>query len=895
MHEPTHDTATLSSLIKLRATQSPSAIAVVTPNASMTYQQLDQAADTLAVQLLRNAGHGSAGVIGIVTSRSVETVVAILGVLRAGHSYIPLDPRSDHGELGYERILELVHPSLLITTNTDTIESDIPSTGVEIRSPSQDAPSLHGPDRSRPDGRAYLMPTSGTGGALKLVEISHRNIYANLTALATVLGGIRPTDRYLHYASFSFSSSVRQLFLPLAAGATVVLATDAQRLDPQQIITLMGRQKISITDLIPSFLDVLVDAIEHAGDRIAIHAPRMVLLASEPVPPVLIPRIRRAWKQRPPRIFNMYGQTETAGIQTVHEVKEIPGHPEYLGIGKPLPGTSIDIVSDTLEPLPEGEVGEMLIHGPGLSLGYYNDPTRTSEKFIRASDDLRSRAYRTGDLACRDAHGGFKFIGRTDRVIKISGHKVDLNHYEATMLAHPSVSEVMAVPHSTDGIRVYVQLRRGFIDDRVGQLLRPLPNGLQVLDLNPPETDFLYEEIFQRNVYMRHGITIPKNAVVIDAGANIGLFSLSIATKYVDATVYAFEPAPQAASVLRTNVRANSSVNITVYEQGLSDKSRNATLTYYPHNTGMSSIYGSDDEERAVLQSVVSHQLDGDLSPEGVELNSHAAEIVEAKLAKRLVNCRLIRLSDFLIEHPGIRIDLLKIDVQKSELDLLNGIDEDHWNRIDQIVAEVHDLDNRRERITSELTRRGFEVSTSQDAMLTGTVMYFLHARRPGHVTSIQPDLSHQPKPAIPVSANELTAHLAVGLSEKPSSLTVEILPEFPRTRSGKIDRSAVVAADRLSLDPTPLPIDDPLVSDISKVWSQVLGKPVHPHTNFFDVGGNSLKAARVITRIKESHCRDVTIIDLFDEPHLDKFAEAVRRILGSRGSSGAEAVREEL
>jgi amino acid adenylation domain-containing protein/FkbM family methyltransferase len=871
------------------ARTTPDAVALECRDSILTFRALDEAARRVADRI-QETGVAPGSVVALSMERSLEMVVVLLGVLTAGCAYLPLDVHTRA-----EQIVTQAAPSLVITdTAAAPSRDEVPV--LDAKECLAHAGTGGKPQTSEP-GLAYVMPTSGSGGVLKLVEVTHANVCYNVQALRSALGGISPRDAYLHFASFSFSSSVRQLFLPLLSGARVVIAVGHERRDPQQTLVRVQRSGVTVLDLIPSFLAVLVDTLENSStsrERVGQHL-RLLLLASERLPGGLIQRWDRTVARRAIRVYNMYGQTETTGIVCVHRVEPATTVQGTVPIGHPIPGTEAYLLDSSLNPVAAGTVGEIVVAGGGLARGYRADAARTAVKFpaypAGAQPDAE-RLYRTGDLGLRSDDGTIQFVGREDGLVKVRGQQVDLAEIERVLGTHPAVAEAIVADVAHEGeevrIRAFVRCRPEFVDERVDKRLRLLPNGLRILDLNPAETDFMYREIFVREVYVQHGIELPENACVIDAGANIGLFSLSVATRLPHARVFAFEPAAPIADVLKMNVLVNSCPNVSVRVQGFSDHRGVAALTFYPHTAGMSSVHPNRDEEHATLTSIVANQLTLGEIPEAEELRDFTADLVGAKLVEQTLECVLIRLSDFIDAEAIDKVDLLKVDVQKSELDLLSGIREEHWQRIKQIVVEVHDIGGRRDRLAAHLSSYGYAVSVSQDAAFAGSDMYYLYARREAAQTSASLAGSHSGPPAPArqqvVSGSQLASFLADRMAAYQLPESVEILPDFPRTVSGKVDRSAIerplpwLGPDWADRQPEEI---DPFVAGVMAVWAEVLNKPVKPADDFFEVGGNSLSAARVITRIRERYAPEAPIRLLFEESRLELFATRLRALRG--------------
>jgi FkbM family methyltransferase len=255
-----------------------------------------------------------------------------------------------------------------------------------------------------------------------------------------------------------------------------------------------------------------------------------------------------------------------------------------------------------------------------------------------------------------------------------------------------------------------------------------LPNGMTIEQFNKVETAHFYEDIFEHRGYVRNGITLGEGACVFDVGANVGLFSLFVLSEFPTARVFAFEPAPPNFQVLRRNTRAYPD-RFRLFELGLSDSTREAEFTFYPYSTGMSSFYGDRAEEKDVLLGIMRNQVERG-EKEIAELLPRFDELSEQRFASRRFVCGLTTLSSIVDENAVERIDLIKIDVQKAELDVLRGIEERHWPRIRQVVLEVHDLKGQKDQVVGLLRGHGFDVQVVQDELYKGTVIYNVYAVR---------------------------------------------------------------------------------------------------------------------------------------------------------------------
>lgn len=260
-----------------------------------------------------------------------------------------------------------------------------------------------------------------------------------------------------------------------------------------------------------------------------------------------------------------------------------------------------------------------------------------------------------------------------------------------------------------------------------GQLCE-LPNKMEIAYQSRVELAHFYEDIFEKQVYLRHGIALNEGDCVFDVGANIGLFTLFVSRNYRDVAVYSFEPAPPLYEILNANASWHAPT-ARLFNCGLSSEARDATFTFYPNSSGMSSFYGDEREEKEVLRSIMRNQLDKGV--EGMEgVIKYADDILEERFKKQTFTCHLETLSSIIREQQVKRIDLLKIDVQKCELEVVQGIDESDWKKIRQIVIEVHDLDGRLEEMVAQLKGHDYQVTVEQDQMYKGSPMYNLYAIR---------------------------------------------------------------------------------------------------------------------------------------------------------------------
>lgn len=446
---------TIYQLFEVQVNKTPTAIALMNEHQAISYQELNAKSNQLA-RYLQSLNVQPNTIVGIFMERSLEIVISILGILKAGGAYLALDPDYPKERLKY--MLEDAQISLVITQST--LLKDVPSQQVQTLCLDQIESTLSQYNGSNltspnlPEHLAYLIYTSGSTGHPKGVMVTHENLSHYVQALSPALD-IKDQDRYLHTASFSFSSSVRQLMLPLSQGATVVISNREQRQDPLSLFKLIKQTQVSVLDIIPSFWRNCINIFssmnrEEIQDLLNNHL-RLIVSASEP----LLADIPRIWKtQFQPHInlINMFGQTETTGIVAVYPIKDLAelGN-KIVPIGRPIANTQFYILDLELQPTPIGIQGNLYIGGLSLAKGYLNQESLTDEKFLpnpfkNIQDD---RIYHTGDLAKYREDGTIEHLGRSDYQIKIRGFRVELAEIEAVLNTHSDVKETTIVAQKT--------------------------------------------------------------------------------------------------------------------------------------------------------------------------------------------------------------------------------------------------------------------------------------------------------------------------------------------------------------------------------------------------------------------------------------------------------------
>ncbi|MEU9254858.1 FkbM family methyltransferase [Streptomyces sp. NPDC048270] len=256
-----------------------------------------------------------------------------------------------------------------------------------------------------------------------------------------------------------------------------------------------------------------------------------------------------------------------------------------------------------------------------------------------------------------------------------------------------------------------------------------LPNGLMVSHQNEAETLHFYEDIFDHRVYAKNGITLPDGATVVDVGGNIGLFTLFAHYEAKDVTAYTFEPAPPLFELLSRNV-AEHGVDARLFNIGISDSESEARFTFYPRSSGMSSFHPDEAEEKHNLRTIIANQREAGGDEAADQLAEYTEELMDVRFEAIEFTAKLRPLSAVIREQNIERIDLIKIDVQKSERQVIDGIADEDWPKIQQMVLEAHDADGEVARLVALLESRGFTAHAEQDELYAGTDIHNIYAVR---------------------------------------------------------------------------------------------------------------------------------------------------------------------
>ncbi|MET0398368.1 MAG: amino acid adenylation domain-containing protein, partial [Longimicrobiaceae bacterium] len=422
----------LHELFGEQAARTPGAVAVVADGREVTYAELESGANRLAHRL-RALGVGPEVRVGVALERGAGLVVALLGTLRAGGVYLPLDPAHPGERMAYM----LADSGASVLLAPAAVQDSVPSFGGARVCLDADREAIAGePDTAPesgvdPQNAAYVIYTSGSTGRPKGVVVAHRSA-VNLLAGALETIGAGPGSRVLHVASIGFDASLLEIFVALLAGAQLHVADRETVLAPERLGALLKEREIDVMVTIPVLLDRLPAAefpalltVCMGGDRCSGETAAL-------------------WSSGR-RLLNMYGPTETTIYTTAHLCA--PGAAETPPIGRPVPNARAYVLDAWGEPAPVGMPGELYMGGPGVARGYLGRPELTAERFVPDpfAGEPGERLYRTGDRARWRADGELEFLGRTDAQVKIRGMRIEPGEVEGVLAGLPQVREAAVV------------------------------------------------------------------------------------------------------------------------------------------------------------------------------------------------------------------------------------------------------------------------------------------------------------------------------------------------------------------------------------------------------------------------------------------------------------------
>lgn len=449
-------------LVEDQARANPGACAVSEGDRSLTYQELDKEAAQLAARLQGVIG-GRGLPVGIYLERSLESAIAVLGILKSGNACLPLDPSYPVERLGYmlkqSQARVLVSCESLYRALSDKVEQCLLMDDPGL----QEARAAYEVPRTSSEDLIYVLFTSGSTGQPKGVAMPHRAM-GNLVQWQLEQSGLGKGQRTLQFAPLSFDVSFQEMFSTWASGGCLMLVDDEIRRDPKTLLSFIAENEIARIYLPFVALQQLAEAAQGTGSITS--SLLEVYVAGEQL--LITPEIRNWFGKMPGcRLLNHYGPTETHVVTSFELTGDRVQWPNLPPIGKPLPNCQIRVLDEHLAPVPYGVTGELWIGGEQVAVGYMGRDDLTAERFVgdSFSDKSGSKIYRTGDLARLTRGGDIEFLGRADDQVKFRGYRIELGEIESVISTHPDIEQsavrIRDLPHGQSQLLGYFLPKKG--------------------------------------------------------------------------------------------------------------------------------------------------------------------------------------------------------------------------------------------------------------------------------------------------------------------------------------------------------------------------------------------------------------------------------------------------
>jgi len=831
----------LHTLFIKQAQITPHNLAVIAPDRTLTYEELYQRSEQIAVWLQAHEAKPNT-LVAVVMEKGWEQVVAVLGILMSGAAYLPIDPdlptERQHyllaqGEVKLALTQTTLASHLSWPTGLQYLAVDTPQIPLSCKSPN---PINHGHDL------AYVIYTSGSTGLPKGVMIDHRG------AVNTILDinqrfGVTAADRVLALSALNFDLSVYDIFGLLAVGGAIVMPAPTGRRDPSHWVTLMTQHGVTLWDTVPALMHMLVEY--QTGQRVNIPL-RLVMMSGDWIPIDLPARIKQLWHNI--TLMSLGGATEASIWSIYYPIEQIDPHWTSVPYGKPLTNQTFHVLNQRLEPCPIWVAGELYIGGVGLALGYWRDPERSAASFI-THPYTGERLYKTGDLGRYLPDGNIEFLGREDFQVKIRGHRIELGEIESQLLKHSQVKEaivsavgtnrhdkqlvayiVPSAPQNTstphdDQAAYGLKQMQGVLTDPLERLqfklkqpgLRQITSAPQAIDLPPAPTP--NEAYIERQSYRQF------------EGDPLTLAQLGQLLACLSPRTY-----PDAVLPKYRYGSAGSLYPVQMYLYLKPDRVAGLAGFYYYQPV----------EHKLILISnaqIERNRYDG-MNQTIFDQATFALFLVAELDAIEPMYGAMAR--EFCLLEAGYISQLLMMESPRYDVGLcpIGGMD-------------------------FEPLRQPFGLTASQD---------MVHSFLGGAISAEQKQRLPLPTPA--AHAMSLNAELKAFLSQKlPTYMVPNIyltLDQLPLSANGKVDRQALPAPEGAALATTAefAPPQTPTEQLLSTIWAEVLGvAQVGRHDNFFELGGHSLLAMRLLSQIEQHFGQKIAVVTLFQKPTIAELA----------------------
>jgi amino acid adenylation domain-containing protein len=892
--------------------------------------------------------------IAIEAARSAFPIAGILGCLKAGAAYVPIDPdwppARQRDALAAADCKAIVGSGLLAASDLPTIdplvhERSRPSAGFRSCEP-------------KPGAICYVMFTSGSTGQPKGVLVTHHNVARLFDRLPEVIP-IRPGDVWSQFHSLAFGFSVWEVFGALTTGGHLVVVPDTTRLEPDLLADFVKTQAINVLSLTPSALRQIVLDERFAGIP-EIQLPRLVVLSGEPLPTTDLEHWFERYKTGRPALYDTYAITETAGQVTVQCHSRVPDESAAGRIGLPLSDTTVHILDDHGAPVPDGNEGEMYVAGPCLAAGYAGDAELTAARFptITLDGTGPARVFKTGDRARKMPDGSIRFSGRADAQLKIRGHRIEPGDIESALLRHPLIADAAVTGVEIAGrtqLVAWVVSEAGAGEHDTLEFW-PSVGEHQVYD------SVLYHFMSagsERMRLLRSAIArCVRGRVVFDIGTGQDALLARMCAEAGARRVYAVEVLPDACDKARALVmRLGLNQCIEVLEGDARKIRLPEPAEICTH--GLTGNIGSADGIAGILNATRDN-----LTPDAIVLPGRCRTLLAAASlpAESRRQPAFDPMAADYLEHiyqaAGVRFDtrlavrnfpatgLLSDATVFEDLDLEQAVTAEGegsavlkidsgglfdgfllWTRLEIADAELDHFehqdawlpvfipmtDDALELVTGDRIEVNWQTSLSADGLHPDyTFRAMVHGARCGNVMlEYQSEFNSKTSGSSRLhtrlyesmqtdkhrlSIQRLRAHLGQHIPEYMVPAQFRFIDKLPLNASGKLDRAALSVRTTPTISANSFSRQsDPLAGDVSKIWQEALGvDQISAQDNFFELGGDSIAAVQVTTALQRLLDEPVRIVALFDAPAIGTLCDYLRqhhgRAVARRYADGSES-----
>lgn len=842
-------------------------IALVYQNEKLTYKELNNRANFIANKIINHYQGQKNNFVPIILPRSIEVVIAIIGVLKSGNAYVFIEPETPIERVKF--IMKEISASLLITN--DSIKGRNNYNIANIISENSESLTYNKTAETKVNDPVYVVYTSGSTGKPKGVVVEHKNIMNYYHGIVKKIP-FENCNSYAHLTTFSADLGNTILYVSLLNGSCLHILSKETVFNSIAFEKYIQENEIDCYKSVPSHLNLLIE------NSTSNFFPKKVLISGGEkldgnLANKLLERIDKSCS-----IFNHYGPTETCIGVLTYKLDVNESYEDSVPIGKPIENVRCYVLDQNYNYVPLNFQGELYVSGDSLARGYLCDSKLTKDKFLKDKISREDIIYKTGDIVKILPSGNLEYVSRADDQIKINGYRVELKEIEEKIKSYSKVDDAIVKYYNTDNKKILV----AFVKPAKDYLFVPnqenvyrASNGLIFNFLNKNEAKYLYKEIFELQAYNKYNLQLKDGDVVFDVGTNIGLFSLYISSFKKKIKIYTFEPNPDIYELMKMNLDRYK-IDYVPHNLGLSDVEEIKEFTFYSNFSILSGYYANENNEKELIKKYVDNHEENDTYSKEI-INDNIANILEKRFEdKKVIKTQLLTLSSIIKDNELKNIDLLKINVEKSELNVLKGLEKHDWNKIKKLIIEIDTEDNYHE-VIKLLKENSFEVRIEKDPLLKNTNLYYVFgfSRKDGIAPEENTIIKQRSWENI-IDDQELQKYLSNFLPHYMVPSKHLFINSLPINSNGKIDANKlkVIYNSRQSVF---VPPKTPTEILISSILQEILNvERISIIESFFVYGMDSMKAILLKMKLNENAI-NIDINDVFQHNSIKTLADKIK------------------